>query len=288
MSWLKRLFGPMPEKSTNAPAMSQTGRRTRYERPFDYVSDGLEAWEAKDYERTERALRQGIEAYRRNDPADVHFALGRLGAFLVDQGRFDEAARILAEAIAMDTDIPAIWHDYMEVMAARQDIDGLFDAALRSAPAVVGANDPAEIPWEALLAHARRASRAGSASFAQAVARRVVELTTKESVTPVRWAAIGNLGEILERTGELDEALTMWQGAFDEGSNDPATANRLSMHLERRKDFASAIGIIDEALRRKMPANVEEQLRKRLERCRARTERRKRTEVAAFSVKQEF
>lgn len=286
MSWLKRLFGPPLETAESRTNNSQIRRTVRYERPIDYVSEGLQAWEAKDFVSAERLLRQGVEAYRRHEPADLHYALGRLGAFLLDLERVDQASETLAEAIALGTDIPAIWYDYMTVMARRQDIDGLFDTALRSAPAMGGTNDAAEVPWEELLAHARRADRSGASSFALAVARRVVDSTARAGVTAACWAAIGDLGEILERSGELDEALRLWKDAFEDGSNDPTIANRLSMHLERRKDYAGAIAVIEEALRRKMTANVEEQLRKRLERCQARIERRKRADVAAFSVRE--
>lgn len=286
MSWLKRLFGSAPEHATSGARMPQDGRGSRYERPFDAVSDGLQAWEAKDFDRAERLLRQGVEAYRRHEPADVHFALGRLAAFLLQQERVDEAAEVLEEAIGMGTDIPAIWFDYMDVMARRRDINGLFEAASRLPTATSLGGVSADAPWEALLGHARRASRAGDSGFAVDVAAKVVEWSRERGATAARWAATGDLGEIRERAGEQDAALAIWQAAFDEGSNDPTTANRLSMHLERRKEYARAALVIEEALQRKVPANVEEQLRKRLERCLARTERRKRADVAAFSVRE--
>ena len=122
MSWLRRLLGSSTETTSRGADVNQAGRG-RYERPFDYVSEGSQAWEAKDFHRAERLLRQGVEAYRRSEPADVHFALGRLGAFLLQRERTDEAAEVLEEAIRIGTDIPAIWFDYMEVMARRGDVD---------------------------------------------------------------------------------------------------------------------------------------------------------------------
>lgn len=283
LSWLRRVFGSTAESTFPGAEITQAGRGG-YERPFDYVSDGLQAWEAKDVERAERLLRQGVAAYRQDEPADLHFALGRLGAFLLQEERFDEAAEALEEAIRIGTDIPAIWHDYLDLMARRKDIDALFDVAVRSAGAV-GLGASGEVPWDDLLAYARRAGRAGDSAFAVAVASRVVDLTKECGAITAHWAAIGNLGEMRERAGELGEALTLWQAAFDDGSTDPTTANRLSMYMERRKEYARAASVVEEALRRRMPANVEEQLRKRLERCRARTEGRKRTDVTAFSVR---
>ena len=55
-------------------------------------------------------------AYRRAEPDGVDFALGRLGAYLLDRERVDEAAGALDEAIAGGTDIPAIWGDYLGIM----------------------------------------------------------------------------------------------------------------------------------------------------------------------------
>lgn len=288
MSWLKRLFGSgnaRPSKtgpsSPDPSARRRPVARDNAAEPFEYVSAGIDAWAAKDFARAEQLLRQGVDAYRRRDPHDVHFALGRLGAFLLEQDRVDEAAEPLEEAIAQGTDIPAIWSDYFEVMARQKDLDGLFDAAMRSVAHVRGA----EHPWHELRAHARRADRAGDSAFAEAVASRVAEAATAAGDQEARWAAIGDLGHIVERNGNLERALELWAAAFDEGSNDATTANRLSMHLERARDYANALAVIEEALSRGLPANVEEQLRKRMERCRARVQGRTRADVPAFSIR---
>jgi hypothetical protein len=57
------------------------------------------------------------------------------------------------------------------------------------------------------------------------------------------------------------------RGAFNEGSRDPDTVSRLSMQLERARDYIGAVAVLREALSRGLAANVEESLRKRLERC---------------------
>lgn len=75
------------------------------------------------------------------------------------------------------------------------------------------------------------------------------------------------LERILERAARLDDAMRLWRGAFNEGSRDPETANRLTMHLERAKDYEGAASAIRQALARGLPANVVESLRKRLARC---------------------
>ena len=190
------------------------------------------------------------------------------------QGCFDEA-------ITRGTDIPAIWVDYLDIMTRRRDVDGLFDIAMRWHDSTLGE----ERPWDALLAHARSADRAGDSEFAEAVADRVAAKAREAGDRQASWAAIGVLGHILERAGQLDRALDLWTVSFKEGSDDPTTATRLSMHRERARNYADTIAIIEEALDRHLPANTEEQLHKRLERCRARAKGRKRRDVPAYSVR---
>ena len=119
MRWLKAIFGSdesSPRDSVVRSTREIQRARGRME-PFTYVSSGLEAWEAGDHERAERLLREGVDAYRGAEPEGVDFALGRLGAYLLDQERVDDAAQVLDEAITRGTDIPAIWRDYLDIMA---------------------------------------------------------------------------------------------------------------------------------------------------------------------------
>ncbi|MGB9232875.1 MAG: hypothetical protein WCC04_00545 [Terriglobales bacterium] len=60
-------------------------------RPFDTITEALQAWQADDALLGENLFEQGIDAYKRRAPDGVDFALGRYGAFLVDQGRKDDA-----------------------------------------------------------------------------------------------------------------------------------------------------------------------------------------------------
>ena len=283
MRWLKGIFGTDKSRASDPPARFAReieDPRRRFE-PFNYVSSGLEAWEAGDHERAERLLRQGVHAYRRAGLDGVDFALGRLGAYLLDRARVDEAAEVLDEAIRLGTDIPAIWVDNLNIMTRRRDVDGLFDIAMRWYDSTPGD----ERPWDGLLARARSADRAGDSEFAEAVAGRVAAKAGEADDRQASWAAIGVLGHIFERAGQLNRALALWTVAFKEGSDDPTTANRLSMHRERTGDYADAISIIEDALDRHLPANTEEQLRKRLERCRARAEGRERRDVPTYSVR---
>ena len=283
MGWLRVILGLDGPRSRNSTARSEQWtkpERSRME-PFNYVSSGLEAWQAGNHRRAEPLLRQAVDAYRRVEPDGVDFALGRLGAYLLDQERVDAAGEVLDEAIDRGTDIPAIWRDSLDVRARRRDIDALFDVARRWHASSHGP----ERPWDGLLGHARQAERAGDSEFAIAVADRVAANAVNAGDQQAAWLAIGVLGHIRERAGQLDKALDLWSEAFAEGSDDPTTANRLSMHRERARDYAGAIAVIEAALERQLPANVEEQVRKRLERCRARVEGRGRRDVPAYSVR---
>ena len=254
--------GSTPRREPERPAtFAPAGKR-----PFDTIAEALQAWQANDAALAEKLFEQGIDAYKRREPDGVDFALGRYGAFLLDQDRKDDAARILEQAIERKTDIPAIWSDYLHIVADRRDVESFKRTVERMAASVKYRVEP-----EFVLAHARRADREGAAEFAEAVARWVVERAGREGDKEGRWAAIGDLGRILERVGRLDDAVTLWRDAFNEGSRDPDTANRLAMHLERAKDYAGSAAVIHEALGRGLPANVEESLRKRLARCEDKT-----------------
>ena len=300
MSFIDRLLGRKPSQetaSTQTPRTDSTPRREperpatfapARKRPFDTIAEALQAWQANDAALAEKLFEQGIDAYKRREPDGVDFALGRYGAFLLDQDRTDDAARVLEEAIDRKTDIPAIWSDYIRLIANGRDLEAFKHAVERMAASVRYRVEP-----EFVLAHARRADREGAAEFAEAVARWVVERAGREGDREGRWAAIGDLGRILERVGRLDDAVTLWRDAFNEGSRDPDTATRLAMHLERAKDYAGSAAVIHEALGRGLPANVEESLRKRLARCEDKTSDRaakktqKRADVAAYSVRRE-
>lgn len=278
---LNRLF-KRKASDTRTPQDRQPSTDT--DRPYTFIAAGDEAARAGDFTLAEKQFRQGIDAYRRAEPDSVDFALGRYGAFLLGQRRLDEAVSVLREAIKRKTDIPAIWGDYVKLLAQRHDIDGMFDAVdqMQAIPSLQTNNRDAET----LLSHARAASRAGEHEFSEAIARRVMTEATSRRDKATRWAAAGDLGQILEQANRLPEAMEIWEKAFASGSDDPTTANRLSMNLERAKDFHRAADVCRVALERSLQANVEEQLRKRLERCEAKVDpAKRRSDVAAYSIR---
>ena len=272
---------PTPRRESERPVTFAASEK----RPFDTIAEAEAAWQASDPTRAERLFEQGVDAYKRREPSGVDFALGRYGAFLLDEGRKDEALRVLEQAIERKTDIPAIWSDYLRIVSDRRDIDAFKRGIELMAGAVKYRVEP-----EFVLTHARRADREGASDFAEAIAQWVVERAASDGDKEGRWAAVGDLGRILERDGRLDEAVNVWRAAFDEGSRDPDTAGRLSMHLERAKDYTAAMAVIREALIRGLPASVEESLRKRLARCETKIagkapSKAGKPDVAAYSVR---
>jgi outer membrane protein assembly factor BamB/Flp pilus assembly protein TadD len=272
---------PNPSRESERPVTFAAMEK----RPFDTIAEALAAWQAGDPTRAEGLFKQGVEAYKCREPSGVDFALGRYGAFLLDQDRKDEALRVLEQAIERKTGIPAIWSDYLRIVSDRRDLDAFKRGIELMAVAVKCRVDP-----EIVLTHARRADREGASAFAQAIAQWVAERAASDGDKEGRWAAIGDLGRILERAGRLDEAVNMWRDAFDDGSRDPDTAGRLSMHLERAKDYAAATAVIREAQSRGLPASAEESLRKRLARCESKTagkapSKASKPDVAAYSVR---
>ena len=131
-------------------------------RPYEIISDALQAWEAGDAPRADQLFRKGITAYQSNEPDGADFALGRYGAFLLDQGRSNDAQRVLEQAIDLKTDIPAIWSDYLGIPASRHDIDAFKHAAAKLDSRGTGGPAP-----EFLLVHARSADREGATFFAE-------------------------------------------------------------------------------------------------------------------------
>jgi tetratricopeptide (TPR) repeat protein len=252
-------------------------------KPFDLVTEGITEWDAGNVARAEALLVEGVSAYRTMEPDGVDFALGRLGAFLLQQGRVNDARGVLEEAITANTDIPAIWWDYMAVLAAADDVDGLAGVAASARKALTGGPSAAEL----MLQLARRADREKHPRRAENIARRAVADATSSGDRAGRWAAVGELGRIVEKRGLDDEARTMWKEAFAEGSPDPVTAARYSMALEKGKEYQEAVVVLREALARALPANVDEQLRKRLVRCEAKISpgKTKTADVPAFTVR---
>src|SRR5579864_4453170 len=92
-------------------------------RPFEIITEAETASQEGNSVKAEALFQGGICAYRRHEPDGIDFALGRYGAFLIEQGRTEDAAKILEEAIGRNTDIPCIWADYLRIITDRRDLN---------------------------------------------------------------------------------------------------------------------------------------------------------------------
>ena len=275
----------------------------------DLVRHALQAWREGHHAAAEQLFRDSTDAYKRAPSNDLDFALGHYGAFLLAQDRKEDTELVLDLAVDQGTERHAIWFDYLWLIADRQDldkfkysvqrmiasvpyhVDAMFILSAAGLPsAIASPSMQYEInPWF-MLAYSRRTDRDGAISFVEVVVRWLIDRTAHvRQTTQDRWVAMGNLGRILENTDRVNDATTVWDDAFAEGSVDPATVLRLTMHLERSRDYERAIGIAREALHRGLPAEHEESLRKLESRCKARAAKRrdgrsrKRADVPAYS-----
>ena len=216
--------------------------------------------------------------------ADYGLGVGIAGfaSSLIDQGRLAEARRLLEEIVSPETDHQLVWVQYQHVLLAQGDVDRLCWAI-----ATELANKKGEYPRgttaERIVEFARRAEKASDMDVARALVGRALETARDEGDVGGRWAALGLSGVILEKAGATGDALRVWRDAFEEGSTDAVTVERLAMHLEKRKDYTALTELIDAALQRGFPASIEHKLRTRRERCRARSVGEKPQEVPTFT-----
>jgi hypothetical protein len=82
-----------------------------------------------------------------------------------------------------------------------------------------------------------------------------------------------HLATYLERSGRLEEAMSLWREAIDAGSDIPNTYDRLSLALERAGSPDAAATVCETGLSRFSRVvrryKYAQQLEKRAERCRA-------------------
>jgi tetratricopeptide (TPR) repeat protein len=216
----------------------------------------------------------------RDEDNDSSWLIGNYSTFLRAQGRTDEAFALLKSATDGGTDLPYLWNQLISILAEHKDVDGIMDL-IRRVPVGVATHDQVTY-WIVQYAN----ERTEDLDFAERLARRGREFARAMGDQSGEWLITGRLGHIIEKSGRIDEAIDEWQSAFDAGSNDPTTAVRLSMALDKAKRFDEAQAMIRDALTRGLPASSEENLKKRLAKIEARQSPTKtRNDVTAFSVR---
>jgi tetratricopeptide (TPR) repeat protein len=213
-----------------------------------------------------------------NEGGDSYWLTGSYSVFLREHGRTDEALTLLRKSVSEGSDSRYLWGQLIDILAGRYDVSGVMDVLGKVPAHVIPTDQVAPL----LMGYTHRRDR--DLVFCERLCKRALEFTSAAEDQQGVWLVAGCLGGVLEASGQVDEALSVWKKAFEEGSDDPTTAVRLSMALDKAKRYDEAQGVIVEALTRGLPASSEENLRKRLVRLEARTSNSKvRKDVDAFS-----
>lgn len=147
--------------------------------------------------------------------------------------------------------------------------------------------------WRGLIDHARagtvprliaRSARLASRILAEGdcdtaveVASVMVAFARNQSDIELFWVAADTLGGCLERSNRLSEAKQIWLESVESGSNIFDTFDRLSLALEREKNFAAAARVCRDGWSRisvdMRRYKYTERLKRREERCQSHTSR---------------
>jgi len=90
-------------------------------RAYEYVDEAIRLAEGGKLNRAEAAFKKGVEVYQRHEPEGLSFALGRLGAFCIEQGKPDEALPVLRKAAAEWDPPRAAFSDLCGLLANRRN-----------------------------------------------------------------------------------------------------------------------------------------------------------------------
>lgn len=250
-------------------------------RAFDLYQQAQDAAARGRHAEADSCYRGAIEEGRRGR-GDDGFFLGMYGSYLIKCDRKQEAMVVLEAALAIPTDLSHPWSNYLLLQAEGHDIEGMLETVRRLPSQLISANST--YSW--FQPSIARATRSEDFEFALELCRTAQSEARRIKDEVSEWAATGEAGHTLERMGQVESAVAEWTAAFDAGSSDPQTANRLSMILDRLGRLADARVVIVNALERGLPAGTEETLRKRLERIdRKRTPSLPKKDVPAFSVR---
>jgi hypothetical protein len=108
---------------------------------------------------------------------------------------------------------------------------------------------------------------------AAVVAAPAVEEARQQARPELFWRVADHLAYYLERTGRLDQAVSLWREAIEAGSDIPNTFDRLSLALERAENASAAVQVCEIGLARFSHVvrgyKYAQQIERRAERCRA-------------------
>lgn len=287
MGFFRRMFGGRAE-SDDGDANSQpyAAFPVTITRPFDAIEMAQAAFSKGDHREAERWFRRAVEQYRaKEDAFGTAFALGRLGDFYQEKGRTTEAIKTYELAVSMNTDIPAVYTGLMSAYAESSNEDALFRTAAafaRNVPKRAGS-----IP-DLLVKHSKGRLKAGDAATAERWLLRTEDRAARNGDAAAQFAVWGQRGLIVEKSGDLERAVKIYEAAVKAGSTDRVTYTRLLMAHERSKRWEDLLSLARRALGIQREASWEEDLRNRIARAEARQKpsaNHSKATIPAFSVR---
>ena len=276
------------------------------------VEQAVAAWHAGQFLAADRFFRRSLDAYRHAPSSDLDFALGQYGAFLLARDRKDDAELVLDLALDQGTDLHTLWFDYLWLVGDRHDfekftytvdhmtatvpyhVDAMFILSAAGLPSAIASPSVQYRPsaWF-MIAYGRRTDRDGVGAFVEAVARWLVDRALRCGHTEDR------LGRDRKRWSHPRKRPVVWTMLYSCGTRPlmrvvvirlPSYGSRCTWNAPRTASVRRRV--IQEALRRRLPAEVEERLRKAQARCQPDVDARasqkpKRADVAAYSIRRE-
>jgi tetratricopeptide (TPR) repeat protein len=222
-----------------------------------------EAENSGDLDKAEQLLLRAVRVSRREDLWDRVNSQAAYTAFLVRRGRVNTATPLIADLLQDAGDHLDTACKPLSVLLSRADEKEAVSALKKIRPERF-------IDCWSLLRASEDCAKAGRFRVAATLAKIARDDAISRDDTNDRWRSDGQLGRVYERQGRIEEAVELWWSAFHQGSANRVIADRLSLHLERTKQYASCALVIRQALRRISDPKVIATLQKRLDRVRSR------------------
>jgi tetratricopeptide (TPR) repeat protein len=238
--------------------------------PIDLISKGLELTEQDKFPEAELYILKGIKEYeKRKDKDGVTFALGRLGYCYEQAGQVEKAREAYEKAIQIGTDIPATYYGLISILVFAGQFDRAFEVAeVWQAKGTQQISRPAQ---ELFVDLSSRLVRAERYNDAVQLLTRTINYFPQQKYPQVYWRIRGLIGNAYEQEGKLDEAIQLYASLVTEGSTDTFTFNRYLINLEKRKEYQTAMTVVEKALKIQKEAAWEADLKKRKQRLEQKT-----------------
>lgn len=238
--------------------------------PFEYVSKGMDLAAQGKFNDAEKYIQRGIKEYEKQKDTDgVTFALGRLGDCYEQANEVDKAEAAYERAVQLGTDIPATYSGLIGILVFKNKIDRAFHIAeiLQSK----GAQHISYPAHHIFIGLSGSLAQQGRFQDAQNLLSRTIQELPKQKYPEFYWSARGHLGQVYEQSGDLDNAMQLYQQAISEGSTDRNTYTRCLINLEKLKKYDDALRVVQKGLKVQKDASWEADLRKREQRLMQKT-----------------